>query len=105
MVVDQNSYLYLRNNIYYFSRRVPLDMEGHYASKRIVKSLKTRTKRIALRVSNQVSFQLETYWSSLRVEQITKFQQLIVDRKIQNGFNTALFLVAQQRATTTEEIT
>jgi len=47
-------------------------MEGHYASKRIVKSLKTRTKRIALRVSNQISFQLETYWSSLRVEQITK---------------------------------
>jgi len=72
MVVDQNNYLYLRNNIYYFSRRVPLDMEGHYVSKRIVKSLKTRTKRIALRVSNQISFQLETYWSSLRVEQITK---------------------------------
>ena len=71
MVVDQNSYLYLRNNIYYFSRRVPLDMEGHYVSKRIVKSLKTRTKRIALRGSNHINFQLETYWTSIRVEKIT----------------------------------
>ena len=61
MVVDQNSYLYLRNNIYYFSRPVPLDMESHSVSKRIIKSLKTRTKRIALRGSNHINFQLETY--------------------------------------------
>ena len=72
MVVTQSSYLYLRNNVYYFSRRVPLDMECHYSAKRIVKSLKTRSKRIALRGSNQISFQLETYWNSIRVEQITK---------------------------------
>jgi hypothetical protein len=65
------SYIVLRNNVYYFSRRVPLDMECHYSSKRIVKSLKTRSKRIALRSSNQISFQLETYWSSIRVDQIT----------------------------------
>jgi len=71
MVVDQNSYLYLRNNIYYFSRRVPLDMESHYISKRIVKSLKTRSKRVALRSSNHICFQLEAYWSSIRVEKIT----------------------------------
>ena len=72
MVVAQNSYLYLRNNVYYFSRRIPLDMEHHYSSKRIVKSLKTRSRRIALRGSNQISWQLETYWTSIRVEQITK---------------------------------
>jgi integrase len=66
------SYIVLRNNVYYFSRRVPLDMESHYGSKRIVKSLKTRSKRIALRGSNQISFQLETYWSSIRVDQITQ---------------------------------
>ena len=71
MDVDQNSYLYLRSNIYYFSRRIPLDMESHYVSKRIVKSLKTRSKRVALRSSNQICFQLEAYWSSIRVEKIT----------------------------------
>jgi hypothetical protein len=66
------TYLFLRNNIYYYSRRVPLDMECHYGSKRIVKSLKTRSKRTALRGSNQINFQLETYWCSIRVEQLTK---------------------------------
>ena len=71
MDVDQNSYLYLRSNIYYFSRRIPLDMESHYVSKRIVKSLKTRSKRVALRSSNHICFQLEAYWSSIRVEKIT----------------------------------
>jgi integrase len=72
MVVNQSSDLFLRNNTYYFSRRVPLDMKSLYGSKRIVKSLKTRSKRVALRGSTQISFQLETYWSSIRVEQITQ---------------------------------
>ena len=66
------TYLFLRNDVYYYSRRVPLDMECHYGSKRIVKSLKTRSKRIALRGSHQINFQLETYWCSIRVEQLTK---------------------------------
>jgi hypothetical protein len=30
--------------VYYYSRRVPLDMECHYGSKRIVKSQKPRSK-------------------------------------------------------------
>ena len=72
MVVNQSSYLFLRNNTYYFSRRIPLDMKSLYGSKRIVKSLKTRSKRVALRGSTQINFQLETYWSSIRVEQITQ---------------------------------
>ena len=66
------TYIFLRNNTYYFSRRVPLDMKCHYSSKRIVKSLKTRSKRVALRGSNQINFQLETYWCSIRVEHITQ---------------------------------
>ena len=72
MVVNQSSYLFLRNNTYYFSRRIPLDMKSLYGSNRIVKSLKTRSKRVALRGSTLISFQLETYWSSIRVEQITQ---------------------------------
>jgi len=72
MVVNQSSYLFVRNNTYYFSRRIPLDMKSLYGSKRIVKSLKTRSKRVALRGSTQINFQLETYWSSIRVEQITQ---------------------------------
>ena len=72
-MTDQTcSYIFLRNSTYYFSRRIPLDMKRHYSSKRIVKSLKTRLRRIALRSSSHINFQLETYWSSIRVEQITQ---------------------------------
>jgi hypothetical protein len=60
------------NNTYYYSRPVPLGMQCHYGSKRIVKSLKARFKRTALGGSNQKNFQLETYWCSIRVEQIAK---------------------------------
>jgi len=66
-----SSYIFLRNNVYYFSRRVPLDMKIDSGSRRIVKSLRTRSKRVAVRGSNQINFQLETYWSSIRVERIT----------------------------------
>ena len=59
-------------NTYYFSRRILLDIRNLYGSKRIVKSLKIRSKRIALRESTQISFQRETYWSFIRVEQITQ---------------------------------
>ena len=67
-----SSYIFLRNNVYYFSRRVPLDMKDDSGSKRIVKSLRTRSKRVAVRGSNQINFQLETYWSSIRVGRITR---------------------------------
>jgi len=74
MDVNQScSYIFLRNNTYYFSRRVPLDMKGRYGSRRVVKSLRTRSKRVALRGSNQINFQLETYWSSIRVEKIAQY--------------------------------
>ena len=67
-----SSYIFLRNNVYYFSRRVPLDMKEDSGSKRIVKSLRTRSRRVAVRGSNQINFQLETYWSSIRVGRITR---------------------------------
>jgi hypothetical protein len=66
------TFLFFRNNTYYYSRPVPLGMKCHYGSKRIVKSLNARFKRTALRGSNQINFQLETYWCSIRVEQLAK---------------------------------
>lgn len=71
--MDQNhSYLYLRKNTYYYSRRVPLDMLTQYTAKRIVLSLRTRSRRVALRGAQQISTQLENHWSAIRVDLITK---------------------------------
>ena len=63
------SYLYLRKNTYYYSRRVPLDMLDQYTSKRIVISLRTRSRKAALREAKQISIQLENHWRAIRVGQ------------------------------------
>ena len=68
---QEYSYIVLRKYTYYYSRRVPLDMRDQYNSKRIVVSLRTRSRRAALRSSQQVSIQLENHWSAIRVQHIT----------------------------------
>jgi integrase len=47
-------------------------MLDQYTSNRIVLSLRTRSRRVALRGSQQISIQLENHWSAIRVDQITK---------------------------------
>ena len=64
-------YLTNRNGIYYFQRRIPMDVRNHYNSHAIACSLKTRSRRIALRAASSLSMQLEEYWMTLRVNQLT----------------------------------
>ncbi|MCP4881858.1 MAG: tyrosine-type recombinase/integrase [Gammaproteobacteria bacterium] len=47
-------------------------MLDQYTSKRIVLSLRTRSRRVALRGAQQISTQLENHWSAIRVDLITK---------------------------------
>ena len=64
-------YLTNRNGIYYFQRRIPMDVRNHYNSHAIACSLNTRSRRIALRAASSLSLQLEEYWMALRVNQLT----------------------------------
>ena len=64
-------YLTNRNGIYYFQRRVPMDVRNHCNSHAIACSLKTRSRRITLRAASSLSLQLEEYWMALRVNQLT----------------------------------
>ena len=47
-------YLTNRNGIYYFQRRIPIDVRNHYNSHAIACSLKTRSRRIALRAASSL---------------------------------------------------
>jgi integrase len=78
-----NDYLTTRNGIYYFQRRVPVDVRSHYKSYSIAFSLKTRTRKIALRAASSLSFQLDEYWMTLRVNQLAS----IHCKKLQTPFN------------------
>jgi integrase len=80
-----NDYLTTRNGIYYFQRRVPVDVRSHYKSYSIAFSLKTRTRKIALRAASSLSFQLDEYWMSLRVNQLAS----VHCRKLKTSLNHA----------------
>ena len=47
-------------------------MCDHYDTKRIVMSLKTKSKRAALRSSSHLSLELDGYWSSIRIKRVAK---------------------------------
>jgi len=64
-------YLTNRNGIYYFQRRVPMDVRSHYRSHAIACSLKTRSRKMALKAASSLSLQLDEYWMALRVNQLT----------------------------------
>ena len=63
-------YLWLKGDTYYFNRRVPKDMKGHYKVSRIIICLKTSRKDIALRSAKSIAQRLEDYWLSLRLSQL-----------------------------------
>ncbi|SFV77018.1 Site-specific recombinase, phage integrase family [hydrothermal vent metagenome] len=71
MQTIDNHYTYKRNGTYYYSRRIPLDLQYKYSTKRIVVSLRTKSNRSAVMSAANISSQLEGYWSSIRVRKMT----------------------------------
>ena len=63
-------YLWLKGDTYYFNRRVPKDMQGHYKASRIIICLKTNRKDTAIRSAKSIAQRLEDYWLSLRLSQL-----------------------------------
>ena len=63
-------YFYQRNDIYYFSRAVPTDLQARFNKRRVEVSLKTKSVDKARSLSMTLSDRLERYWDSLRLEQI-----------------------------------
>jgi integrase len=62
-------YLLQRDGIFYYNRRIPDDVSAQYTSKRVVFSLKTRSRSAAVRSAASVTGQLEKQWLHFRTEQ------------------------------------
>ena len=56
------NHVFLRDGIYYYLRRVPLDLAQHYSVKRLCFSLRTKSFKSALHASKSVTQRLEDYW-------------------------------------------
>ena len=71
--VSQNhAYLIRRNGIYYFSRRVPSDLQTRFNKERVTISLRTRSFNKAEKSAEALSDRLERYWDGLRLEVFRK---------------------------------
>ncbi len=66
MVGQSTPYLYRKRGIYYFSRRVPEDLLGHYKRSKIVFSLRTKSAKAARVKAASLSSQLEEDWLTIR---------------------------------------
>ena len=55
-------YLYRKRGIYYLQKRIPTDLVPHYGTRSIQKSLRTRDRAQAVRVSSNVVLSLEREW-------------------------------------------
>ena len=62
------NHVLLRDGVYYYLRRIPLDLAEHYSVKRLCFSLRTKSYKSALHASKSVTQRLEDYWLGLRLQ-------------------------------------
>lgn len=59
-------FMFQKRGVFYFSRRVPGDLQGHYRSKRIIVSLRTKSRRAAEARAASLAARLDEDWLTLR---------------------------------------
>ena len=64
------SYLKTRSGIFYFTRRIPNDLQRLYGRDRIYVSLRTRSRRQAVASSVKIAAELTALWNSKRADYI-----------------------------------
>ena len=64
------TYLKRRSGIYYYTRRIPYELQRQYERDRLYVSLRTRSRRKAMAASERLSNELEALWSRAKLEDI-----------------------------------
>ena len=64
------NHVLLRDGVFYYVRRVPLDLAEQYSVKRLCFSLRTKSYKSAIHASKSVSQRLKDYWLVLRLQKI-----------------------------------
>ena len=78
MVEQQAKFLFRKRGVYYFERRVPVELSAHYSSPKIVKSLKTKNVKRANKLARQLADRLDDHWALLRGD---LFSSMVADQK------------------------
>ena len=68
MVDHFSTYIYQKRGFYYFSRRVPKDVQPLHGKQRIVLALNTRSRAKALKYSQVICQRLDERWLPMRLD-------------------------------------
>ena len=69
LLTNRIPYTFIRGGYYYFSRRVPADLQCHYRYPRVVQGLHTSSPQKARVQANLEAAKLDAYWSRMRLAQ------------------------------------
>jgi hypothetical protein len=67
LLTNRIPYTFIRGGYYYFSRRVPADLQCHYRYPRVVQGLNTASPQKARIQANIEAAKLDAYWSQMRL--------------------------------------
>ncbi|MGY8790901.1 MAG: DUF6538 domain-containing protein [Pseudomonadales bacterium] len=63
MLTKKIPYTFNHRGYYYFSRRIPCDLQNHYRCKRVVHGMKTQLPSVAKSRALVAAAKLDEYWS------------------------------------------
>ena len=66
VVTNPPKYTFLKDNIFYFQKSIPVDLRDHYLCSRILFNLRTEFRRNAETSAKYFLSKLEAYWLSSR---------------------------------------
>ena len=75
-------YTFIRGGYYYFTRRVPTDLQCYYRYPRIVQGLQTSSSREARVLANLEAVKLEAYWSKMRLTKTKVLGEALISEDI-----------------------
>ena len=75
-------YTFIRGGYYYFTRRVPTDLQCYYRYPRIVQGLQTSSSREARVLANLEAAKLEAYWSKMRLTKTKVLGEALISEDI-----------------------
>jgi integrase len=82
----------LKGNVYYFSRAIPADLKNYYSKPRVIQSLRTTNRRLAVHSSRLLSVRLEDYWHDLRLRNTEPPCAHLLTREHLQGSSTVITL-------------
>ncbi|WP_254441748.1 DUF6538 domain-containing protein [Ruegeria sp. HKCCA0370] len=82
-------FTFIKDGVFYFSRRIPKELRNHYTSPRITYSLRTKSPKIAEARARRAADQLDEYWYHLRCRDAKLPESSFTEVGMNNGLPEA----------------